>query len=509
MRKKIISSIISVLLILSACPAVLYAAASPAQLALKLNYETSCSQPSDINEHIYTLRCLAMECSSVVEIGVKNMVATWGILQGLSESSSISRSYLGIDIVSPQLGTLNLAKRLAQDNGISFSFWQANDMNVDIEPTEMLFIDSLHTYCHLTYELEKFSPKVSKYIAMHDTSWGNIDDPVYHGDYSEYPPEYDRTKRGLWSAVEDFLKRHPEWTLYERHLNNYGFTILKRILPDRPISTAYKPKIYDCFPFFNELELLEIKLHELYDHVDYFVLVECTETFRGKPKPLYFSENKQRFSKFLDKIIHVVVTDHVETDIPWNREVYQRNQIMRGLTSCHDDDIIIIEDLDEIISPKKLPEAVNLLLTNQMRYVTCAQTMYTYYLNRIGHVGYSWDLWLGSVLARYADAKLILPDGMRNQKRNRETAITAGWHFTYMGGVDMVRKKLESFSHSELDNEAYKHPDRIRKDFEALELVEIDESYPKFVQDNIPYFIELGFIDVTGISNNLSFGLIL
>jgi len=99
----------------------------------------------------------------------------------------------------------------------------------------LLFIDSLHTYCHLTYELEKFSPKVSKYIAMHDTSWDpTIDDPAYYGDYSEYPPEYDRTKRGLWPAVVDFLKRHPEWTLHERRLNNYGFTILKRVqsLPD-------------------------------------------------------------------------------------------------------------------------------------------------------------------------------------------------------------------------------------------------------------------------------------
>ena len=60
------------------------------------------------------------------------------------------------------------------------------------------------------------------------------------------------------------------------------------------------------------------------------------------------------------------------------------------------------------------------LLTNQLRYVTCAQTMYTYYLNRLGHVGYEWDLWLGSVVARYADVKPIKANGMRNLKRARE-----------------------------------------------------------------------------------------
>jgi len=67
---------------------------------------------------------------------------------------------------------------------------------------------------------------------MHDTSdpWGTIDDfQQYSGDYSEYPPEIDRTKRGLWAAVEDFLVRHPEWKLRERRLNCHGLTTLERI----------------------------------------------------------------------------------------------------------------------------------------------------------------------------------------------------------------------------------------------------------------------------------------
>ena len=103
-------------------------------------------------------------------------------------------------------------------------------MNIRIPQTDFLFIDSLHTYAHLTYELEKFSPHIAKYIAMHDTSddWSYTDDTQYRGDYSEYPENIDRTKRGLWPAVEDFLERHPEWVLEARYFNCYGFTILKR-----------------------------------------------------------------------------------------------------------------------------------------------------------------------------------------------------------------------------------------------------------------------------------------
>lgn len=197
---------------------------------LQQKYDFASQNSSDINEHVPTLHRYAKECSSVVELGVRSMVSTWGILKGLSESTSDHPSYVGVDIDLPPYGTLALARNLAEANGINFTFIHANDMDIEIDPTDMLFIDSLHTYCHLTYELETFSPKVNKYIAIHDTTFSNetIDGPGYEGDYSEYPSEYDRTKRGLWPAIVDFLERHPEWVLFERYYNNYGLTILKR-----------------------------------------------------------------------------------------------------------------------------------------------------------------------------------------------------------------------------------------------------------------------------------------
>lgn len=203
---------------------------------LQRMYEHHCRESSDINEHVHVLRQVAMECSTVMELGLRDMNSTWGILQGLAENSSTIRSYTGVDLAVPPASTLGLARKLAEENGISFKFWHINDMDItieDVNPVDMLFIDTMHTYCHLTYELEKFCNKVRKYITMHDTDepWGFINDfQQYFGDYSEYPAHFDRTKKGLWAAVEDFLTRHPEWTLHERRRNNHGFTILKRIM---------------------------------------------------------------------------------------------------------------------------------------------------------------------------------------------------------------------------------------------------------------------------------------
>lgn len=197
---------------------------------LKSIYTQHHETPSDINQHLPVLRQLAENCSTVTEIGVRSMTSTWALLLGLVESPHTNKRLTSIDLNLPPMEKLFLAKRIAKDNGIEFEFIEGDDMKLDIQPSDLLFIDSLHTYCHLTYELEKFSVKAKKYIALHDTSapWAYADDVMYEGDYSEYPETIDRKKRGLWPAVQDFLSKHPEWELQERRFNNHGFTILVR-----------------------------------------------------------------------------------------------------------------------------------------------------------------------------------------------------------------------------------------------------------------------------------------
>ena len=202
-------------------------------------YKNACDVSSDINEHVPTHRKLAEECESVVEVGVRSMVSTWGLLRGLRSGCK----YTGIDICMPPEENMTKARFVCEEAGIQFNFICRDDMLIDsteVGPCDMLFIDSLHTYCHLRYEIEKFSGLAKKYITFHDTSapWDTQDDMDYSGDYSEYPAHYDRTKRGTWAAIEHFLENNSEWKIRERKFNNHGFTILERVktAPIRGIS---------------------------------------------------------------------------------------------------------------------------------------------------------------------------------------------------------------------------------------------------------------------------------
>ena len=114
-------------------------------------------------------------------------------------------------------------------------------------------------------------------------------------------------------------------------------------------------RVFDCFTFCNELDLLEVRLHELADVVDYFVLVEASSTFTRKPKPLHFSDSLDRFSEFLPKIRHIEIADFphdLEPGMPCER--FQRNQISLGLADASPDDLIMVSDVDAIPSASSI-----------------------------------------------------------------------------------------------------------------------------------------------------------
>ena len=106
--------------------------------------------------------------------------------------------------------------------------------------------------------------------------------------------------------------------------------------------------IYDVFNFFNELELLEIRLHELDDYVDRFVLVESTSTFQNNPKKLYYEENKEQFKQWHHKITHVIIDDSPQTTDTWAVETFQFNAATRGLQDLKPNDTVIWCCADEI-----------------------------------------------------------------------------------------------------------------------------------------------------------------
>ena len=247
-------------------------------------------------------------------------------------------------------------------------------------------------------------------------------------------------------------------------------------------------EVYDCFNYLNEWEVLEIRFHELDEEVDYFVLVEATETFQGNLKPLHFKEVEDRFSKFAHKIRHVVIEDHYETDSFWARESYQRNQIMRGLQDCKPDDIILLSDCDEIPRATSVREAIARISSGET-LVGFIGPMYRFFLN------YRDNDWLGTQAVTFATIEAETPQGIRQKRGLGYLLFDAGWHFSGMGGYERFMEKICSFSHSEESCGRPTEDDWNRWVEGWLRDVEpVDDTYPLYVQQNLPFFIERGLV---------------
>lgn len=218
--------------------------------------------------------------------------------------------------------------------------------------------------------------------------------------------------------------------------------------------------ILDCFTFFNELDLLEIRLHTLSPYVDYFVISESNCTFQGQPKPFYFHENRSRFSDFESKIIWVPVRIGGHRWTPWEREANQRRAIRRELLSRHiggnlkleNDDIILLSDVDEIPDlecPGKLPWQEGL---NRRPGGVCMPVIW------IHDMTYYWvDLyasrWRGTIAMKLGDLDQLLNGDMQKMRDcrgvNGHFVQPGGWHFSFLGGVDAIQTKIKAFSHTE------------------------------------------------------------
>lgn len=177
---------------------------------------------SDINEHINTLYEYGKECSHITEMGVRWVSSTWPLIY------SNPKKMISYDIVKND--NVNEVISLASEYNINYTFIEGDVLNLDIEPTELLFIDTLHTYNQLYSELNKHSQNVSKYIILHDTiSFGNIDESIYNH-ASDIVKSINSGKIGLINAINDFLVSNngKNWKIKEIFTNNNGLTILER-----------------------------------------------------------------------------------------------------------------------------------------------------------------------------------------------------------------------------------------------------------------------------------------
>lgn len=178
----------------------------------ELKYNYHCLHNSDINQHLPTLKKYAEKCNHVTELGVRGIVSTWAFLAGKP------KRLISADIVSPDDfkggGTLSEVYTAAKEIGVEFEFILGDDLKIKLEETDLMFIDTLHTYEQLIQELTYLSPKVKKYIILHDTlTFGSIGETG--GD-------------GLLRAVAEFLKANKGWVILEQFYNNNGLTVLSK-----------------------------------------------------------------------------------------------------------------------------------------------------------------------------------------------------------------------------------------------------------------------------------------
>lgn len=230
--------------------------------------------------------------------------------------------------------------------------------------------------------------------------------------------------------------------------------------------------IYDCFTFFNELDLLEIRLNVLKDVVDRFVLVEAGETHTGKPKPFLFEANRERFAEFASRIKYIKIEKFPACcKTPWWRENLQRNAIAEGLSEALDDDIILISDLDEIPRPDKIRQ-----FATRPGVKVFDQCYYSFYLN---YRNVRQQYWYGTRMVSYRDFKHAF-DGVsvavdeflplavnvgttasklrcRKLPRARGGHVIirgGGWHFTCLGGAKAVVEKMRAVApHHDFDSD--------------------------------------------------------
>jgi beta-1,4-mannosyl-glycoprotein beta-1,4-N-acetylglucosaminyltransferase len=194
--------------------------------------------------------------------------------------------------------------------------------------------------------------------------------------------------------------------------------------------------IVDTFTFYNELDILELRLTVLDAHVDRFVLVESELTHAGGPKELFFEKNKQRYTKWLPKITHIIVrAEDMPTDKnPWAREKYQRDCILRGL-DVPDDATVILSDVDEIpdmsrVRITKLPVVVHMW-------------MFEYSFDYL-HTG---EPWFGTVITTASDMKTRTPTFFRDNRWSFNRFTFAGWHLTSFGDASHVLNKINTYAH--------------------------------------------------------------
>jgi len=275
---------------------------------------------------------------------------------------------------------------------------------------------------------------------------------------------------------------------------------------------------FDLINFYNELDLLCLRFETLDPVVDHFIISESTVTFSGLNKPMFFAENRDRYKKFEKKIIYQVITDtpedylNLSPDIArdplhrtaiervnkadwwphniltYGRNTFQKESLIRALTICQPDDIIMTSDTDEISNPEKVREVIENFDPAQVYNFKLRN--YIFYFNLCNG-----EPWNGGQLLTCK--KLITEAGLCELKQHRRGIFVedGGWHFSYMGGAAKVKEKLDALAEPELthvtgdigttmENCIANGLDLYRRNYGIWQIPIAYETHPKYLVEN-------------------------
>ena len=254
--------------------------------------------------------------------------------------------------------------------------------------------------------------------------------------------------------------------------------------------------------YFDEDLILDIRLNTLKEEVDKFVIAEATRNHAGEPKKLNFDIN--RFSKFKDKIIYLIIED-LPTNVNsfkknWHvnhiRDQFQRNALSRGYKEFDENDLVMISDIDEIPNPNKIKD-FNL----KNKYGCFLQKNYQ---SKINLLNISEGDWAGTKIC--IKKYLKSPQWLRNIKikkqpfwkifsdKQPQLIKNGGWHFSFLKSPESIKRKINSFAHQEFNIPKFNNIQEIEKKIARGEdlferninykIIDLDDSFPNYILDN-------------------------
>jgi len=236
--------------------------------------------------------------------------------------------------------------------------------------------------------------------------------------------------------------------------------------------------------------LLDLRLHELYEQVDRFVIIEANITHQSKRKKQNFDISN--FKKFKKKIQYFFIEDIKPTENSWSIENQQRNKINLGLSNLSQDDYVMISDLDEIPNSKKLQQI------KKNKYSVFLQKFYYYKFNLINNIEPNW-FGTKACKLKYLPSpqklrQLKIYPWWRLDKKFIKVINDGGWHFSYLMNEEAIAQKIMAFAHKEYNKEIFTDTTLIKKKIDnkkdlfdrnfTFSKMKLDQTFPEFLLKN-------------------------